>query len=162
MMNNLYEINGAIMQLTESFADGEIDEQAYLDTIESMGADTAVEDVVKSILNLESQAEAIKLEENRLVTKRRTAERTADRLREILGQYMDITNETKIKAGVFSVSRGSTMSVELMNDDVESYPEKYLVQQKPKLDKRQMLADLKNGESIDGAVIRVTSHIKIK
>ena len=58
MNNLLYEINEAILSLTEMLKNGEIDEQAYIDTVEGMGAENAIEDIVKSILNLEAEVEA--------------------------------------------------------------------------------------------------------
>lgn len=162
MNNLLYEINSAILTLTESLTEGEIDEQVYTDTIESLGADNAIEDVVKSIKNLEAEAEAIKTEKDSLDIKQKQAEATAAKLKKILLNHMEITKSPKLKAGVFSISQGSTQSVELLYDDIENYPEEYLVSQKPKLDKRKLLSDLKDGEVVDGAIIKTTKYIRIK
>lgn len=162
MNNLLYEINSAILQLTESLTEGDIDEQAYADTIESLGAENAIEDVVKSIKNLEAEAEAIKAEKDSLDCKQKQAEATATKLKKILLQHMELTNSPKLKAGMFNISQGSTQSVELLYDDIENYPEEYLIAQKPKLDKRKLLSDLKEGEIVDGAIIKTTKYIKIK
>lgn len=162
MSNLLYEINDAITGLTESLADGEIDEQTYLDTIESMGADTAVENIVKSILNADAEAEAIKTEKMMLDGKQKHAELKVDKLKAILVKYMELTHQSKLKAGIFNVSKGSSQSVELLYDDIENYPEEYLVQQRPKIDKRKLLADLKDGVLVDGALIKQTEYVKIK
>lgn len=162
MNNLLYEINSAILQLTESLTEGEIDEQAYADTIESLGAENAVEDVVKSIKNLEAEAEALKAEKDSLDYKQKQAEATATKLKKILLTHMELTNSPKLKAGMFNISQGSTQSVELLYEDIENYPEEYLVAQKPNLDKRKLLSDLKDGEIVDGAIIKTTKYIKIK
>ena len=162
MNNLLYEINEAILSLTEMLKNGEIDEQAYIDTVEGMGAENAIEDIVKSILNLEAEVEAVKKAKWELDNKQKTAENSAEKLRKVLTQYMSIANSDKVKAGIFSISKGSAQSVELLYDDVENYPDKYLIEQKPKLDKRKLLADLKNGEAVDGAVLKQTDFVKIK
>ena len=161
MNNLLYEINDSILALTESLNNGEIDQQAYIDTIENLGAENAVENVVKSILNYEAEVEAVKKEKWTLDDKQKQAEKAAANLRSVLVQYMASTNTSKVKAGIFNVSKGSTQGVELMYDDVEHYPEAYLIEQKPKLDKRKLLADLKNGEKVDGAVLKSTDYVKI-
>jgi hypothetical protein len=163
MMNNLlYEINSAIAQLTESLADGEIDEQAYADTIESLGASEAIEDIVKSIRNLEAEAEQLNVEKMLIDSKKKRAEETASSLKKVLINYMALTKSDKVEAGVFKITKGSTQSVELLYEDIENYPEEYLVEQKPKLDKRKLLSDLKEGCIIDGAIIKTTDYIKIK
>ena len=162
-MNNLLnEINDAIAQLTESLAEGEIDEQTYLDTIESMGAEEAIESIVKSIRNLEAESEQLNIEKMMIDAKKHRADSTADELRKLLIRYMKLSKSDKVKAGIFNISRGSTQSVELLYEDIENYPEEYLVEQKPKLDKRKLLSDLKEGCIIDGAIIKTTDYIKIK
>lgn len=162
MSSYLYDINGAILELTEALENGEIDQQAYLDTVESLGAENAILDVVKHIRNLEAEAEEIKIEKMHLDSKQRRAESTVDKLRKILLEYMSLTNVDKMTAGVFNVTKGSTTGVELLYEDIENYPQEYLIEQKPKLDKRRLLTDLKNGCIVDGALLKNTEYIKIK
>lgn len=158
----LYHINEAIAMLTESLEAGEIDQQAYIDTVENLGGENAIEDVVKSILNLEAEAEAIKAAKMELDSKQKRAEASAEALRQIVTKFMELTNAPKLNAGIFKVTRGSTASVDLMYEDMTNYPDMYLIPQKPKLDRRKLLADLKNGKQIDGAVLKSTNYIKIK
>ena len=162
MSNLLYEINDAVTGLTESLISGEIDEQAYVDTIESLGAENAIEDVIKSIRNYEAEAEEIKIEKMNLYAKQKYVESAAEKLRKMIIKYMSLTKQPKLKAGIFNVTKGSNQSVELLYDDIENYPEEYLVAQKPKLDRRKLLADLKDGTVVDGALIKQTECIKIK
>lgn len=162
MSNLLYEINEAIESLTDSLVNDEIDEQTYIDTIESLGAEAAVEDIVKSIMNADAEAEAIKIQKMMLDGKLKHAETKVDRLKQILMRYMALTNMGKLKAGIFSVTKGSAQSVELLYDNIENYPEEYLIAQKPKLDKRTLLKDLKDGKQVDGALIKQTEYVKIK
>lgn len=158
----LYHINEAIAALTESLEAGEIDQQAYIDTVENLGGENAIEDVVKSILNLEAEAEAVKAAKIALDSKQKRAEAAADSLRQIVVKFMDLTNAPKLNAGIFKVTKGSTASVDLLYEDMENYPAEYLIPQKPRLDKRKLLADMKNGAQVDGAVLKTTNFIKIK
>lgn len=162
MNNLLYDINAQIAQLTESLSEGEIDQQTYLDTIEAMGAEEAVEQIVRSIMNLEAEAEAVRIEKMSLDGKQKHLEQAADNLRKILTLHMELVNQPQLQAGIFSVTKGSTQSVELLYEDVTNYPADYLISQKPKLDKRKLLKDLKDGKMVDGAVLKQTDYIKIK
>lgn len=157
---NLYEINGSILQLTEMLESGEIDETVYNDTIESLGAEIAVEDVVKAIRNKQAEAEAIKAETDKLTDKRRRTEAAADGLKNILLTYLTATQQKKVNTGVFTISRGTSKSVEILNETV--IPEAYLIAQPPKIDKKSILAKLKEGEVIEGAQLKESEYVTIK
>ena len=157
---NLYEINGSILQLAEMLESGEIDETVYNDTIESLGAEIAVEDVVKAIRNKQAEAEAIKAEADKLTDKRRRAEAAAEGLKNILLTYLTATQQKKVSAGVFAISRGASKSVEILNE--AAIPEAYLIAQPPKVDKKAILAKLKEGEAIEGAQLKESEFVTIK
>lgn len=157
---NLYEINGSILQLAEMLESGEIDETVYNDTVEALGVEIAVEDVVKAIRNKLAEAEAIKAEAEKLTEKKRRAEAAADGLKKMLLTYLTATQQKKVNAGMFSVSRGTSKSVEIT--DESAIPETYLIAQPPKVDKKQILADLKAGQTIAGAAIKESEHVTIK
>jgi multidrug resistance efflux pump len=159
-MISLYEVSGAIKQLAEMLSEGEIDQQTYNDTISSLGAENAIEDVIKAIRNYQSEAEALKAEADKLTAKRKTAEATADRLKAMVMGYMKSTEQSSVTAGVFKVSRGSTKAVNIY--DEKALPGIYLVEQPPKPDKAAMLQALKLGEEIPGAELTTNEHIKIK
>ncbi len=157
---NLYEINGSILQLTEMLESGEIDETVYNDTIESLGAEIAVEDVVKAIRNKQAEAEAIKAEADKLTDKRWRAEAAADGLKNILLTYLNATQQKKVSAGVFTISRGTSKSVDIL--DETAIPESYLIAQPPKIDKKSILTKLKEGEVIEGAQLKKSEYVIIK
>lgn len=157
---NLYEISGAIQQLTEMLSEGDIDEAIYNDTLESLGANNAIEDVIKAIRNYQAEAEALKAEADKLTAKRKAAEHTADKLKFMLMDYMSRTEQKSLSAGLFKVSKGSTKAVSIY--DEKALPGIYLVEQPPKPDKAAMLQALKSGEEIPGAELTTNEHIKIK
>ena len=157
---NLYEINGQIAQLADMLSEGEIDETVYKDTVESLGAEIAVEDVVKAIRNKSAEAEAYKAEAEKLTDKKRRAEAAADGLKKILLSYLTVTEQKKANAGLFTVSRGVSKSCEIT--DESAIPAQYLIAQPPKIDKKAILADLKAGTDIAGATIKESEHVTIK
>ena len=157
---NLYEINGAVAQLAEMLEEGEIDEQTYADTVASLGGSLAVEEVLKAIRKKQGDIELFKEEAERFTEKKRKAEASVEGLKRLLMDYLNITNQKKLNTGLFCVSKGSSKSVDVYNEAV--LPEKYFIPQAPKLDKKQILADLKAGEEIKGAQIKETDFITIK
>lgn len=159
---SLYDINGAIAQLAEMLTDGDIDQQTYEDTVSSLGAVSEIEELVKAIRNKEAEAEMFKAEKDRLAERQKSAEAACERMKAILTDYMKVSNSKSVDAGLFKVTLGQTQSVDLLYEDTEFYPEEYLIEQKPKLDKRKMLAALKAGDTIDGAALHTTEYVKIK
>lgn len=159
---SLYEINGAIAQLAEMLTEGDIDQQTYEDTVSSLGAVSEIEELVKAIRNKEAEAEMFKAEKDRLAERQKSAEAACERMKAILTDYMKVSNSKSVDAGLFKVTLGQTQSVDLLYEDTEFYPEEYLIEQKPKLDKRKMLAALKAGDTIDGAALHTTEYVKIK
>lgn len=157
---DLYEITQSTLQLVEMLQDGEIDEKCYNDTLESFGTEYAIEDVIKSIRNKEAEIKAFKDEITRLTEKKNKAEGIIERLKNLLTAYLNLTKQNKVKTDLFSVTRKQSESVKITDDT--KIPEKYLVQQQPTIDKKQLLKDLKNGDEISGAEIKKTDYITIR
>lgn len=156
----LYEINGQIAQLAEMLESGEIDQQAYDDTVEALGADIAVDDVVKAIRNKSAEAEAFKAEADRLTEKRKRAEAAVDGLKNVLVTYLNATGQKNCKTELFSISKGTSKSVAIV--DETAIPATYLIPQPAKLDKKAILAKLKAGEQVQGATLEVSEFVTIK
>ena len=157
---DLYEITQQTLQLVEMLQDGEIDEKCYKDTLESFGTEYAIEDVIKSIRNKENEIKAFKDEITRLAEKKNSAEKVVERLKKLLVDYLEFTNQNKVKTNLFSVAKKHSESVNIT--DSAKIPEKYLVQQQPAVNKKQLLKDLQKGDMIDGAEIKTTDYITIR
>lgn len=156
----LYEINGQIAQLAEMLESGEIDTTAYNDTVEALGAEIALDDVVKAIRNKQADVEAYKGEADRLTDKKRRAEAAVDGLKALLLRYMQITEQKSVKTGLFTASKGVSKSADIT--DETALPAEYLIPQPPKVDKKAILAALKEGKQITGAELKESEHITIK
>ena len=156
----LYEMSNQTRELYELLESEIIDEQTYNDTIENIGVEEKLENYCKVIRQLESEAEMVKAEKERLATKQKTLENNVARLKNTILYYMDSRNTTKEDAGVFKVSVSESKACNIT--DESKIPENYLIAQAPKLDKASMLKALKEGVEIDGAELQINRNIRIK
>ena len=144
-MASLYELTSDYMELLELAEDPDIDEQAFMDTLD--GIEGALEDkaenYAKAIRMLEGDAAACKAEEARLKAKRTTIENNIKRMKTTLQQSMEITGKTKFKTALFSFGiRNNKPSVVIDATDVDDIPLEYLVVD-PKPDKTAIYNALK-------------------
>ena len=135
-------------------------ETAYNDTVEALGAEIAVDDVVKAIRNKAADVEAYKGEADRLTDKKRRAEAAVDGLKALLLRYLQITEQKSVKTSLFTASKGVSKSADIT--DETALPAEYLIPQPPKVDKKAILADLKEGKQITGAELKESEHVTIK
>ena len=157
---NLYSLSAAYQQIQNMIEDGQ---EGLSDTLESLN--DAIEDKAvgygKIIRNLESQAKAIKDEEERLTDRRRSLEINVKRLKESLEQAMFDVDMKKIKTDLFSFNiQKNPPSVNII--DPAGIPTVYFIEQDPVLNKKAILADLKNGIEIPGAEIKQGESLRIK
>lgn len=157
---NLYQITQSTQQLLEMLSEGEIPEDVYKDTVDSLGAENAIDDVVKAIRNKQAEAEAFKAEADRLTEKKQAAEKAVDSMKKLILDYMRATDQKKTGTGLFTVSRRSSKSCELT--DETKIPEQYLIPQPAKIDKKTIFAELKEGKKIAGARLKESESIMIK
>lgn len=157
---NVYELTQNAAYLQQLLEDGDIDEQTYQDSLESMMVDEKVDNVCKVIRNLEAQAAAFKEEEQRLAAKRKVAENGVARLKGSLLELAQAMKDRKAKGTLFTVSVGTSKSVEILAEGM--LPKEYLIPQPPKVDKTGIGARLKAGEEIPGALLKESSYVRIK
>lgn len=157
---NLYQLTQSAAYLQQLLEDGDIDEQTFSDSLESLMIDDKVENICKVIRNLEAQAAAFKEEAERLTKKKKTAENGVNRLKESLVNLLQTTKSEKISAGLFTVSLGSSKSVEVTSE--KALPDCYLTPQPPKVDKAGIGAALKAGVAVPGAMLTESYHVRIK
>ena len=159
-MPSLYELTQDAAYLQNLLESGDIDDQTFSDSMESLMIDQKIENVCKMIRNLEAQADAYKAEKDRLADKEKTARNGVQRLKNSLLDYMTVTNGNKVQAGLFTVSIGTSKSVSIQNEAM--IPSCFLIPQEPKIDKKAIGDSIKNGVEVPGAVISESSYIKIK
>ena len=157
---NLYELSGAYHHIQTMIEDGQ---DGLEDTLESLN--DAIEDkavgYAKVIKNLESQAKAIKEEEKRLADRRKSLENNVNGLKENLEQAMVFNGKKKIKTNLFSFNvQKNPPSLKVIDEDL--IPKQYYEEQAPKLNRRELLNNLKEGELIDGVEITQGESLRIR
>ena len=121
MKQTIYEITNEYMELIDLLESGEYDEDMVRDSMESIEFDfeEKAEGYAKIIRNYESEAAALKAEEQRIHTRRTVAENAVKRLKSNLQYAMNATGKTKFKKGTFSFSiakNGGALPVVLDTD----------------------------------------------
>lgn len=159
---NLYEMTEEIRNLYEMLAEADAEDidQIVSDAIEGIEADKKVEGYCQVIKQLKADAEMLKAEKARIDRKKATAENAIERMRKALTDFMDATHQDKVKAGTFSVSMRETASVNILNE--LDLPERFLIPQMPKADKKAIKEALDNGETVDGAELTFTKGVTIR
>jgi len=158
----LYELTGNYLILQQMLEEAE-DQQAILDTIESIEAviEEKADNYARIIKNLEADIAGIKTEEQRLADKRRTLENNVKWLKGNLEESMRATGKTKFKTTLFSFGiQKNPPSVEIL--DESKVPEEFLIPQNPVVDKKAILAALKEGKEFDFAQLKQGESLRIR
>lgn len=153
----LYEMKQAAINLYEMLQADEIDEQAYNDTMEGIGADEKLEDYIYVIKQYEADNVAIKTEIDRLKANKEKNDKAIERMKKAVVDFMNATGQKKANAGTFKLSLRKSEST-LITDETK-IPSEYLVPQPPKVDKTAIKKAIKLGIKVDGAVIEIKESV---
>ena len=160
---NLYEISRNYNNLQKLIDNPEIPQEMIIESLNSVGEEIELkaENIAKLIKNIEGDIKIFKEEEQRINERRKVLENKTKWLKNYLEENMKATGKTKFKHGTFSFNiqkNPPSLSIE----DINYIPNKYLVQQEPKVDKKELLKDIKNGLEIDGVEIVQTESLRIR
>ena len=168
-MASLYELTGDYAKFAEIAQQGDLDDdmQAMLDgALANLADDIEVklEGYAKVIKNFESDIEGLKKEEDRLAGKRKTLENRVKSMKTAMRDAMIATGKLKVKGDLFSFTvRNNAPSVVMDTYYVYNVPEKYLIPQAPKIDRKLLAEDLKDGAALEGiAHLESSQSILIK
>jgi len=168
-MASLYELTGDYAKFAEIAQQGDLDDdmQAMLDDALANLADdieVKLENYAKVIKNFESDIEGLKKEEDRLAGKRKTLENRVKSMKTAMCNAMIATGKLKVKGDLFSFTvRNNAPSVVMDTYYVYNVPEKYLIPQAPKIDRKLLAEDLKDGAALEGiAHLESSQSILIK
>lgn len=164
-MLKLYEIAQEYMQLCEIAEDTDVDAQVFEDTLAGIEAELEVKaDAYAVILaNLDNDTEKIDKEIERLTKMKKTLKNRSDFLKRNLTNTMLLMDKKKFKTDIhsYSISKNAP-SLNIL--DEAKIPEKYMIAQEPKLDKKMLLVDVKaNPEEFKGiAETKQTESLRIR
>lgn len=123
----LYELTGELLELLRMAEDPEVDEQMLADTME--GIELEIEDkadaYAKVMQELESDADKLKGEIERLQTRKRTIDNNIVRIKKSLKESMEATGKTKFKTDLFSfnIAKNGGKAPLLIDVDVDELPD---------------------------------------
>ena len=161
-MPSLFDLSTDYQQLYDLIAEQE-DEQILKDTLASIN--DAIEDkadgYVAVIKTLEGDNKAIDEEIKRLRQRKTSNQNGVKRLKESLQEVMEQTGKEKFKTALNSYSiANNPPSIEVVNESL--IPKSYWVEQAPKLNKKEILSDIKNGVEIKGAEVVQTRSLMVR
>lgn len=162
-MSTLYELTEAYQELLSMALDPETNPEALADTMEAIDGEIEVkaDGYAKVMRNLEADASAIKAEIARLTERKKSIETNIDRMKRALESSMRATGKTKFKTTLFSFGiQKNVPSVSIL--DESKIPEQFLIPQSPKIDKRAIMAALKDGEHYEWAEVVQTESLRIR
>ena len=154
----LRELTGALLDLYELADEQELDVTDTLDHIEGEYTEK-VENYAIFIKQLQSDADALKEEIDRLTARYRTLNNNIDRLKTNLMESMIASGKDKVKTLLFNVSVRGYESVVV--DDPTAIPEEFLKYSEPTVNKVELKKALKEGE-VSGAHLESKPGISIR
>lgn len=156
---NLYELSQNYLAVQDMDLEPEVLKDT-LDSIEEAFEDKA-ENIAKWIRNLEADKKAFEEEEKRFKEKKQAADNRIKSLKLYLEDNMRLTGKTKFKAGFFSFAiQNNPPSVEVFDEAL--LPERFLIEQPPKIDRAGIKELLKAGEEVPGAELKQTEGLRIR
>lgn len=158
----LYEMTEQARTLYAMLEAGDIDEQTFADTLESIGAEEKADSYCRIIRQFQADVEALKQEKDRLDAKKKTAEAAIDRMKYALLEFVRAVGgkEQKIKTPLFSVSTRISQSVSVL--DADAIPAVYKIPQPDKIAVSEINKALKSGIEIPGAQLTNNTSVIIK
>lgn len=157
----LYDLTTEMLELSDLLTSGDIDDQTYADTLESLQFDTEakLEGYAKLIRSMEAEAEAYKAEAERFTAKRKARENAAARLKERIAFHLSSTGQTAAKAGLFSWTLRTSKAVAITD---ESALPLSCLRHKVEPDKTAIRERLDAGELVPGACIEERKSAVLK
>ncbi|CAL83931.1 siphovirus Gp157 family protein [Clostridium botulinum] len=161
-MTKLYELTQNYNNLLDLVDNPEVPVEILKESLDNIGEeiDIKLENVAKVIKSIEVDAKGLKEEEKRLVDRRKSLESRIVNLKQYAENSMKAVGLKKVKGKIFTLGiQKNAPSVEITEE--ENIPEQYFAIEK-KLVKKDILAALKEGIEIPGAVIKQTESLRIR
>ena len=160
---NLYELTENYRNLQELLDNPEIDQEIITNALDEVGEqlEEKAENIAKLIKTLEVEVNGYKTEEKRLADRRKTLENRITGLKSYIDAAMKATGKKKFKGQLFSFNiQKNPPSVNITDSTL--IPKEYYIEQEPVLDKKTVLAELKNGVIVPGAELLQTESLRIR
>lgn len=157
----LYDLTSDYVQLLDMAE--QLDPDTFKDTLESIqeSIEDKVENTAKLIKSIEADVSAIKAEEKRLKERRQVLETKIDSIKNYLKEQLELAGIDKVKRPTITVSiQKNPPSVKVIDEKL--IPSSFMIQQEPKLDKKAILQNLKEGKTVPGVELIHGRGLRIK
>ena len=168
-MASLYDLTGDYAKFAEYMEQVELEpemQEALEDALNNLGEDIEIklENYAKIIKNFESDIAGLKAEEERLAKKRKAMENSIKNMKQRITEAMIRTGKVDIKGELFKFKVQANPPAVVMDVNyIEDVPEKYLIAQDPKIDKKKLAEDLKAGVELEGvAHLEASASVRIR
>lgn len=154
-MSSLYELTGQFLQLQdilESEEDPDVVATA-MDTMEGLEFEIEMkaDNYARIIRNLTSDIEGLKTEIERLNNRKKSLENNITYLKNRLQDSMTQVGKEKFKTELFSFNIQNNPAAVVMDEQyIENLPERFLIQQEPKIDRKAIKEAIQSGENLEG------------
>ena len=157
----LFELTQSYQQVLEIAE--QLDAETLKDTLDSINdaVEQKVENTAFVVKQLEANVSVIDEEIKRLQAMKGTQTNNIKSLKLYLQESMEKVGLDKVQGKLIKIAiQNNPQSVEVLNENV--IPKNYFVEQKPKLDKKALLADLKGGAQVEGVEIKQSRSLRIR
>ena len=159
---NLFELTENYVKFFTEFenADEVTEEMQEMADNLNVKIEEKCDNYAKMIRNLEADVEAFKNQEKIFNEKRKSAENKVKWLKQNLQASMELQDRKKVKTDLFSFNiQKNAPSLEIK--DEKNIDDSYYVIER-KLNKRELLNDIKEGLIVDGVELKQTESLRIR
>jgi len=162
----LYEIKDLYMRFCEMVENGEIDEDAIADTLESIDGEfeDKADNIACLIKTCQAEAEAIKAEEKALAERRKVKENQINNLKTYISNTMQTLGKTKIETARNVLSFRKSTALNISNEEwfMQKYPELVKTEIVKSIPKKEVTDLIKAGQEFVGAELVERMNLQIK
>ncbi|EEO0673688.1 siphovirus Gp157 family protein [Listeria monocytogenes] len=155
-----------LYELTESYQNvldiaEQLEAETLKDTLDAIteSIEVKAENTAKVIKTVNAEIEALDTEIKRMSSRKSTLKNNVESMKRYLKEELEKVGLDKVKGQHLTIRIQSNPQGVLVED--ESKLGAYLVEQPKKLDRKAILADLKDGKEIDGAEIQQGRSLRI-
>lgn len=160
-MSTIYEITDDVLSLMQMMEE-DPENEVIKDTLEALSGelDVKAENYCKVMAEFKAREEVLASTIEKLLQKKQSVSNNISRLNKALFDAMQATGKERIRGDIFHLYiKNNALSLDQVP---EKLPKKYLVPQEPKIDRKQLLADIKSGVKVKGVTTKTTQSLIIK
>lgn len=160
-MASLYELTGQMEYLKELLEDSEVEDQVVLETMESIEyeIEEKADGYAKIIRMLSAEVDVIDGEIERLTARKKSLSNNVNRLKSSLTESMVLLDKKKFKTPLFSFNIQKNPATV---DIVGKVPKKFLIPQESKVDKKAIIAFVKEHGDTKYAKLTQSESLRIR